>query len=122
MHRTIPLFLLLLLLPLAPLAAKDAKRPRLPTLRSKEKRELLALFERYVEVGDADRPGLLAEVEKRDPLPDSAVKELAKKPFEMARKNGPRVAMSSASALLLSIAERNDRNMYFTMRVPLEPK
>jgi predicted esterase len=60
--------------------------PRVPSLSSGTKKKLGQLFESYFEADEAARPGILAEVEKLDPVPPSSVKGLTKTLFKLARK------------------------------------
>ncbi len=91
--------LLLLATLIAPAgAAPPARAPRLPPLGGAAKKEIEDLFARYLAANDADRPAILAEVRRRDPIPEAAAKEFRKDLLAAARK-GLRVDGESRSTL-----------------------
>jgi predicted esterase len=86
MRRIVLAAVLLVACLLAAPVARGKGPPRVPPLGSTAKRELLALFERYFEASEADRPAILAEVRKRDPVPASAVRDLRRRLFKRASR------------------------------------
>ena len=66
--------------------ANDEGPPRVPPLSSSNKKALLVLFERYFEATDDERSAVLEEVQKFDPIPASAVRDLTRRLFKRAAK------------------------------------